>query len=233
MLTLKTPEWVNKFNYPFDKFDDIPQELFDEINLLLKLKTSLKPEVTILITAWNEEINILRCISSLAHMDTKIPFEIIVVNNNSSDRTQHTINALNVRSLFEKKQGCGPARQTGQENAFGKYILLADADSFYPENWLDEMVKKLMEKNVAVVYGRYAFINEKGFSRFKLMIIESLKNIIVEIRKFNRPFLNAYGLSMGYSAEQGKQVGFIRSNVRGSDGTLAYDLMKFGRIKQV
>jgi glycosyltransferase involved in cell wall biosynthesis len=233
MLTLNVPDWVNRYNYPFHKYEDIPHEVFDKINELLNKKTCSEPEVSILITAWNEEVNILRSIASLAHMETKIPFEIIVVNNNSSDKTQETINALNVRALIENKQGCGPARQTGQEHARGKYILLADADSFYPAKWIDEMIKTLKQKDVVVVYGRYAFISEKGYSRIKLILIESMKNIIVEIRKFKRPFLNVYGLSMGYHAEKGKKVGFIRSNVRGSDGTMAYDLMQFGKIKQV
>ncbi|KIO74803.1 glycosyl transferase, partial [Pedobacter lusitanus] len=54
--------------------------------------------------AWNEEINILRCVASLSKMKTAIPFEIIVVNNNSQDKTQETIDQLHVRSFNELSQ---------------------------------------------------------------------------------------------------------------------------------
>lgn len=233
MLTFRNPEWINEFYFPYERFEDIPQHVFDEINKNLDQRTSTEPLVTILISAWNEEINILRSVASLSKLDTKIPFEIIVVNNNSKDKTQDTIDKLHVRSFFEQKQGCGPARQTGQENALGKYVLLADADSFYPPKWMDEMIAVLSKPGVVVVYGRYAFISEPGFPRWQLAILETLKNIIVEIRHHKRPFLNTYGLSMGYIKELGLKVGFIKSRFWGDDGTLTYDLMKFGKVRQV
>ena len=233
MLTLTNPQWIYKFYYSYTSYDEIPQKIFDDINFELDKRISDNPLVSIIIPAWNEEINILRSIASLSQLTTTIPFEIIVVNNNSTDKTQLTIDRLHVRSFFEKKQGCGPARQLGQENARGKYILLADADSFYPTKWLDEMIMILSKPGVVVVYGRYAFISEDGFPRWQLAILESLKNLIAEIRHFKRPYLNSYGLSMGYIKELGLKVGFIKSNVRGEDGVLTYDLMKFGEVKQV
>ncbi|MEY3059763.1 MAG: hypothetical protein RLZ10_2204 [Bacteroidota bacterium] len=233
MFTFQNPEWINKFNFPYQRFEDIPQHIFDDINYCLGQRISNKPLVTILISAWNEEINILRSVASLSRQDTSLPYEIIVVNNNSKDKTQQTIDKLNIRSFFEEMQGCGPARQTGQENALGKYILLADADSFYPPKWIDEMIKELSKPNVVVVYGRYAFISEKGFPRWQLVILETLKNIIVEIRHAKRPFLNTYGLSMGYVKELGLKVGFIKSRFWGDDGALTYDLMKYGEVRQV
>lgn len=233
MFALKNPDWLTNYEFPYSKFQDIPASVFAEINKKLIEKNSETPVVSILIAAWNEEINILKSVASLSDMETKIPFEIIVINNNSKDNTQLTIDQLSVKSLFQEKQGTGPARQLGQENAKGKYILLADADCFYPKKWLDEMISILQKPDVSVVYGRYAFISEPGFPRWKLMILESLKNIFAEIRQINKPFLNTYGLSMGYVKEYGLQVGFAMNNLRLDDGSMALDLMKFGKIKQV
>ncbi|MDQ4140956.1 MAG: glycosyltransferase, partial [Bacteroidota bacterium] len=185
------------------------------------------------ITAWNEEVNILRCVASLSQMKTKHPFEIIVINNNSTDKTQETINKLWVKSFIERTQGAGPARQLGQEKATGKYILTADADCFYPACWIDEMMKVLQKPDVVCVYGRYSFISEPGFPRWKLAILESMKDIIAEVRHINRPYFNAFGISMGYVKEYGLKIGFIKINRRGEDGQLCLDLMKYGKIKQV
>lgn len=225
--------WISNYNYNFTNFDEIPRSVFDSINAKLDSITDEKPLVTILIAAWNEEINILRCIASLSDTRANYPIEIIVVDNNSKDRTKDTIANLHVKGMFEKNQGCGPARQLGQMSAKGKYVLLADADCFYPSCWVDEMIKVLSKADVVCVYGRYSFIPEKGFPRWKLYILERLKDLISEIRQLKRPYFNAYGLSMGYITELGQKIGFINDNFWGDDGQLCMNLMQYGKIRQV
>ena len=165
---MSIPEWVNESNYPYASYEEIPPNIFDSINKKLERIQQPDPKVSILITAYNEEVNILRCLSSIASMKTFLPLEIIVVNNNSTDKTQLTLDRLNVKKLFQGKQGCGPARQLGQENAKGKYIFLADADCIYPPNWLEEMIRVLQKPGTACVYGRYSFIPGDGYPRWKL-----------------------------------------------------------------
>jgi glycosyltransferase involved in cell wall biosynthesis len=185
------------------------------------------------VAAWNEEVNILHCLASLSKNKTTIPLEIIVVNNNSTDKTGKTLDQLHVKTVFQGIQGWGPARQMGMEKAKGKYILLADADCYYPENWVNEMVAALEKNGVACVYGRYAFISEPGYPRWKLFLLEQMKNIIAEVRHFKRPYLNAYGMSMGYVREYGIKVGFVMHKIRGEDGRMCFDLMQYGGVKQV
>ena len=136
------PVWIDQFLYTYEKYEDIDPAVFSAVNKDLDKVQSKEPLVSVVVIAWNEEINILRCVASLSKMVTQIPFEIIVVNNNSKDKTQQTIDQLHVRSFNELTQGAGPARQKGQENASGKYILTADADCFYPEVWIDEMIDR-------------------------------------------------------------------------------------------
>jgi glycosyltransferase involved in cell wall biosynthesis len=233
MHLFRNPSWLENFSYNYKGFTDIPQETFDLINKNLDQVTGENPLVTVLISAWNEEVNILRCIGSLSQTKFGFPIEVIVVNNNSKDLTHKTLSKLHVKTFFEAKQGCGPARQLGQENAQGKYILLADADCLYPSCWVEEMVKVLSKENVVCVYGRYSFISEPNFPRWKLTLLEKMKDIIAEFRQLNRPYYNAYGLSMGYIKELGLKVGFIETNFWGDDGQLCLGLMKYGVVKQV
>lgn len=233
MSIFSNPSWLDNFKYSYEKFEDIPQKEFDTVNENLDRIIGKDPLVTVLISAWNEEINIFTCLSSLSKTKCSFPIEIIVVNNNSKDKTQDTIDKLHVIGLFEKKQGCGPARQFGQENAKGKYVLLADADCIYPSYWIEKMVKVLDKKDVVCVYGRYSFISEKKFPRWQLYFLEKMKDIISEFRQINRPYFNAYGLSMGYVKDLGLKVGFIETNFWGDDGQLCLGLMKYGKVKQV
>ncbi|ADY51601.1 glycosyl transferase family 2 [Pseudopedobacter saltans DSM 12145] len=233
MGLFKAPDWINDFTFDYEKAHDIPQNVFDEINAGLDKLQKNDPLVTVLISAWNEEVNILRCLASLSKQRTNIPMEIIVVNNNSQDNTQYTIDKFHVRSLFQGIQGCGPARQLGQENAKGKYILLADADCLYPDCWIEEMMKVLQQRGVSCVYGRYSFIPEKGFPRFQLFFFEKMKDVIAEFRHLRKPYLNCFGISMGFVKEYSLKVGFVMTKFWGDDGKMALGLMNYGKIKQV
>ena len=233
MNALTPPNWISQFNFPYASFNDIPQSVFDAINVDLAVVQHPNPLVSVVIPAWNEEVNVLRSIASLAKLKTAIPFEILVVNNNSTDNTQKTLDKLNVRSVFQPVQGWGPARQKGLEEARGKYILTADADGLYPNEWLSEMLTVLRQPGVICVYGRYSFIPSPKFPRWKLTILETLKDCIAEIRHYKRPHLNAYGISVGYVKEYGLKIGYVMHKIRGEDGRMCFDLMNFGRVKQV
>lgn len=233
MNILNNPVWLKQFQFPYSSFEEIPEHIFHSVNSRLDSTQSRNPEVSIVIPAWNEEVNILCCVASLSEMKSSIPFEIIVINNNSTDNTQKTLDKLHVRSYLEPVQGCGPARENGQKQALGKYILMADADCLYPDCWVDGMINVLRQPGVVCVYGRYSFMSDTGYPRWKLTILEVMKDFISEFRHLNRPYFNAYGLNMGYIKEYGIKVGFITVNRRGEDGQLCLDLMRFGNIKQV
>src|SRR5580692_11187133 len=113
MRLFKNPNWIKKFEYKYENFDEIPQSVFDDINAGLDKIQSTTPLASIVITAWNGEVDILKTVGSLSKLKTKIPLEIIVVNNNSTDKTQDTLNKLHVKSFFQPKQGWGPGRQMG------------------------------------------------------------------------------------------------------------------------
>lgn len=233
MSTLRIPQWVHNCNHPFSSFEEIPGQLFAQINTRLRRLQGDIPVVSIVIAAWNEEVNILNCVDTLSRMETMLPLEIIVVNNNSTDHTELTLKQLDVRTFLQPIQGPGPARELGQQQARGEYILLADADCLYPPSWVDDMVNVLKKPDVVCTYGRYSFIASREYPRWKLFLLEKMKDTIAELRHFKRPYLNAYGMSMGYIAEIGRTIGFVDHNVRGEDGRMCFDLMQYGKIKQM
>ncbi len=233
MNVFSEPRWIKKFQFKYQGFDEVPGSVFDSINSNLDRILSDDPLVSVVVAAWNEEINILRSIASLSMSTTTIPFEIIVVDNNSTDNTAKTLDRLHVKKVFQPLQGCGPARQLGMEMAKGKYILMADADGYYPQTWIDEMIRALQKKGVACVNGRYAFISASGYPRWKLFLLEQMKYVIAGLRQFKRPYLNGCGMSMGFYREQGLKVGFVMRHIRGEDGRMCFDLMQFGRVELV
>lgn len=233
MSRLSVPSWVNQFNFPFASFEQVPESVFDSINRDLDALPKGEPLVSIVVPAWNEEVNILKTVATLARSKTNFPVEILVVNNNSTDHTQAVLDKLHIRTVFQAIQGWGPARQMGLEQARGTYVLTADSDCLYPPDWVNELMAVLQKPGVACVYGRYSFIPSPGFSRWQLFILETLKDTIAEYRHYKRPHLNAFGMSFGYVRAYALKVGYVMHKIRGEDGRLCFDLMQFGRVEQV
>lgn len=243
MSVFNNPKWINQYLFNYDSYRDISDELIEEINQNLTKCKNETPIVSIVIPAYNEEFNILSCIASIADNQCDIPYEILVVDNNSTDNTQKLLQKLNVRYYFESKVGPGAARQLGQEKALGEYILTADGDCIYPPRWIYTMYKALNTKGTTCVYGRYSFIGTLQTPRWQLFIYEKLKDLLSEIRHINRPHLNSLGMSMGYPKALGLKIGFDTRNiiledgtvsfVRGEDGRMCFDLSQEGKVKQV
>lgn len=68
-------------------------------------------------------------------------FEIIVVDNNSTDETKDVVNRLlrscsNLRYVMEARQGLSNARNRGWREAKGNYVAYVDDDCMMPEQWL-------------------------------------------------------------------------------------------------
>jgi glycosyltransferase involved in cell wall biosynthesis len=90
--------------------------------------------LSIVIPAFNEERLITRCIesisTSLAHSRTpSLTAEVIVVDNNSTDRTAQLAAQSGARVVFEPINQIGRARNAGAAAATGEWLLFLDADS--------------------------------------------------------------------------------------------------------
>ncbi len=233
MGVFSNPYWIDKQLLSVNSLDELPPSIVDKINENLKRLQSDNPLVSVVIPALNEELNIVRTLYYLSANETSFGVEIIVVDNGSTDRTAEVLGRLNVKTLHQSKPGCGPARQLGQEQARGKYILMADADCFYPKRWIEKMTSALQHSGVTCVYGRYSFLGTAEKPRWQLFIYEFLRDYVTELRHIKRPYLNAVGMSMGYVRELGLKVGFIHRKIRGEDGRMCFALMQMGKVRQV
>ncbi|MBB2148418.1 glycosyltransferase [Pedobacter gandavensis] len=195
-----------------------------------------QPAVTVSIPAYNEEASILKTLWSLSRTITNQKVEILVVNNNSSDRTQELIELSGANWLIEKKQGVTHARNSGLQAAKGKIILNADADSFYSPYWVDLLSLPLKDETIACTYGRFAFLSEKPANRLPYFLYETLGDVFKAVkRRSNDEAMYVYGCSSGYRKEQGLSVdGYHHPPDTNEDGYLALKLRtKFGKLHKV
>ena len=148
------PAWIKSHLFKEKRFKDLSQSEINALKLSISSYLHSNPDVSVLIPAWNEENNIYRTLSSLSNTRTKYKVEIVVINNNSTDGTQHVLDTLGVRNYMQPIQGTPFARQMGLDMAKGKYHLCADADTFYPPDWIDLMVAPMVkDSGITGVYG--------------------------------------------------------------------------------
>jgi len=117
------------------------------------------PHITVIVPVLNGEKVIGSCIKSLLNLDyPSQKLEIIVVDNNSTDRTAKIIKSLPVKYIFEEKIGISAARNAGIKQAKGEIIVFTDSDCLVNKNWLKEHVKSHVDKSIAAVGG---FVKDK------------------------------------------------------------------------
>jgi cellulose synthase/poly-beta-1,6-N-acetylglucosamine synthase-like glycosyltransferase len=114
---------------------------------------------SIVVPAYNEEKNIGKCLDSLANLDfDKDKYEIIVVNNNSTDKTKEIAESFSgIKVIDETNQGIVYALIKGCQESQGEIIAFTDADSMVPKDWLKKISKAYENERVICVGGRAKF----------------------------------------------------------------------------
>jgi len=129
------------------------------------------PLITIIVTSFNVEKYIAKCLLSLINQTIE-DTEVIVIDDGSSDNTVKIIKEIkkyNDRlTLIELKKntigGAGAPSNIGIRNATGKYIGFADGDDWYEPEMFEQMLKEAEVTNADMVLCNYLLYNETNFS---------------------------------------------------------------------
>ena len=112
-------------------------------------------EVYIIFPALNEEETIGKIIDEVPVEDIKARgyrVEIVVVDNNSTDRTKEIAEEKGAKVITESIRGKGRAIRTAFESVSGDFVFMIDADFTYPATYIPRMLE-LLEGGYDVVLG--------------------------------------------------------------------------------
>ncbi len=101
---------------------------------------SPNPQVSVIIPARNEDSRIENCLTALTSQDSIAEFEIIVVDNGSTDETAALAAAFPVTVVHEPRVGRAIARNAGIRAARGNILAFTDADCVPCRSWLRELL---------------------------------------------------------------------------------------------
>lgn len=126
-------------------------------------------KISVVIPAFNCEETINRTLSSLVQQNYDEPYEIIVVNDGSSDRTaEYVLTCMNtcedarIRLFNQEHRGPAAARNAGIRNSQGELVLFIDSDCMANPDWIRSMTKHFIDKHVAGVGGTYKTWNKES-----------------------------------------------------------------------
>jgi len=106
--------------------------------------------ISVIIPAYNEQEYISQCLKSLVSQDyPKNKYEIIVVDNNSKDKTQEIATEFRVKVINQKSGPVGAVRNAGARQALGELLAFIDADCVAPTDWLSKGADLLKKKDSA------------------------------------------------------------------------------------
>ena len=127
----------------------------------------MNKKVSIAVAVYNVEEYLRRCLDSLISQ-TYQNIEIVLVDDCSTDNSLSICYEYakkdNRIKVIEKKENTGlsDTRNVGLELAMGDYIMFVDSDDYVCENFVEEMVKAIEEKNVDVVRCKALIQKEDG-----------------------------------------------------------------------
>ncbi|MDD2293451.1 MAG: glycosyltransferase family 2 protein [Bacteroidales bacterium] len=221
-------KYLSVYNKPYDNTDT---ELTESVKNNIAAMQSAEPLVSVVVIGYNEEQHLLANLWSLSDMKCKYPVEIIGVDNDSKDKTAQIFQDLNIPYYTEYQHSCGYARRCGLEHAKGKYYICIDSDTLYPEKYVEMMVNVLEKPSVVAVSSLWSYIPDKDHSWIGLKFYEFFRDVFLFLQSFKRPELSVRGLVFAYNIEYGRKERYRVEIIRGEDGSMAFDLKKYGKIK--
>ncbi len=112
------------------------------------------PDVSIVIPTLNEEKYIEEALESIANQRKAQKYELIVSDGSSSDGTIKIAKKYADVIVYEPRRTVAAGRQTGMMASRGRILVCANADTYYPPNWLANLVKPFERKRVVGSIGK-------------------------------------------------------------------------------
>jgi glycosyltransferase involved in cell wall biosynthesis len=126
--------------------------------------------LSVVVPCYNEADYVGHAIQSLQQQEFDGAYEIVVVDNNSTDATADIARRLGVRVVTHLEPGVCGARQAGAEASTGEIIVSTDADTVHAPDWLAKIDRAFRaDERVAAVVGPCRYLDGplwgRGFAR--------------------------------------------------------------------
>lgn len=193
--------------------------------------------LSVVIPVYNCETKIQRCLESILNQTFK-NFEVIIINDGSTDKTMEIINKMQLDSrfiIFDKQNGgVSSARNFGILKSTGEFITFIDSDDYIQQNHFEIIVDKIIEQKCDVLITTYQELSNNGTRQIslhessklnKVYKLENIISILKEKNMLNQPWNKIFKRDkirslFDNSLSIGEDLIFLLKNIN-SDSTFA------------
>jgi glycosyltransferase involved in cell wall biosynthesis len=191
-------------------------------------------KVSIVIPAYNEADTVAKTITA-ALAQQYADYEVIVVNNASTDATRTVASAFPVTVVDEPILGLTQAREAGRKVAQGEIIANVDADCLPEPDWLSRGIRHFADSSVIAVSGPYEYYDlspfAKAFFLFTFQYFSRPFNTILQWSFIKRGGVIVGGNALIRAATLTQSAGYDTNIVfYGEDTNTAKRISQHGRI---
>lgn len=183
--------------------------------------------LSLVIPVFNEEDHIEACLNAIIGQTIR-PAEVIVVDNNSTDKTLELVKQYPfVKILKVKRQGVLYARNRGFNVARSDIIARIDADSILPPRWVETVLRTFKGTSFAAVTGPVDYY-DMPFPNFNHQFDHLMRSSIYNWSP-KSPFLFGSNMAITRDAWRGVKPTLCTDNYIHEDLDLAVHLYKSGQ----
>lgn len=158
--------------------------------IIKKKHENYKYDLSIILPVYNVSKYLNRCLESIISQNTNITYEIICVNDGSTDNSLEILKKYSkidkrIKIISQKNQGLSAARNTGINESQGKYLMFVDSDDYISKTCVEKLMREAHSSNYTLVKAGYIEINadtetEIRRIKFKEQIIDKANKINLE-----------------------------------------------------
>jgi len=143
---------------------------------------------------YNNKQDTLNLIESIENKNNKNEFEIIVVDNNSTDGSKNIFEELENDKIFlnyiycDNNHGFGKANNIGFKKAKGEYIYIINNDVLLHTNNIEAIIKEKFKNNIGVITNKVIY--EDGSSQTNVQNFSNLKTVFLRLLKVGQYIRN-------------------------------------------
>ena len=175
-------------------------------------------KITVIIPAFNEEELLPRCLAALVPQAAAHNATVLVVDNNSTDRTAEIAKAAGVCVIHEPKQGVVFALQRGFQEATTELVAFSDADTIIGPHWLATIEKTLVTPGTVAVTGPVRFERMRFLSSIRWFYRHQLLGSNMALRRadgvavggFNINYNLASDIAFGWALKERGRVAYAK-----------------------
>lgn len=164
---IEIKEWdtfITKNNW-YARCTDILDTLFTENSK--KTDNKIYNNLSVIVLNYNNKQVITRCIDTLLMYNSRYNYEIIIVDNQSTDGSYELLEKKykdKIKLVRNQKNGCSSGRNLGVENSTKEYILFLDSDQWILNKyWLDNYIDLILNNNdIGAIAWNAGWFNNEG-----------------------------------------------------------------------